>query len=153
MAEKCPKCASMHKIKAGLNNYKKQRYKCKACGCHFTRSDSKGYPYRIKRAAIQLYLEGIGLRIIGRTLNISNVTVLNWISSIKPNINRLLPMEPCMIEVVEIDELIKDIKVKHKLSNANLIIILPQNESAKSSMALIRPYHRGSNQKNIKNNP
>src|SRR5689334_20090852 len=114
MADKCPKCASSSKIRAGRNRDKRQRYKCKDCGCHFTRSDKRAYPLLLKRIAIQLYLGGIGLRAIGRTLNISNVTVLNWISSIKNQMVALLPIEQYMLEIVEMDELITDIRTKHK---------------------------------------
>ena len=33
----------------------------------------------MKRLALQLYLEGMGLRAIGRVLGLSNVAVLKWI--------------------------------------------------------------------------
>ena len=33
----------------------------------------------MRRQALQLYLEGMGFRAIGRVLGISNVTVLNWV--------------------------------------------------------------------------
>ena len=33
----------------------------------------------VRQQALKLYLEGLGFRAIGRELNVSNVTVLNWV--------------------------------------------------------------------------
>jgi hypothetical protein len=83
-------------------------------------------------------LAGIGLRAIGRTLNISNVTVLNWVRGIKEPMSTILPSEHYRLEILEMDELIPTIQTKHKLANASLIIILPQKESPKSSLVLVK---------------
>jgi len=72
---KCYRCKSENKVKAGFIR-DLQRYKCKDCGCHFSvekKSDVKTKEQR--RMALELYLEGMGFRAIGRVLNISYGTV------------------------------------------------------------------------------
>lgn len=55
-----------------------QRYKCKNCGSNFTvYKRSNEYPKSIRKKALQRNLEGLGLRSIGRILEVSNVTILN----------------------------------------------------------------------------
>ncbi|MCF6231123.1 MAG: IS1 family transposase, partial [Gammaproteobacteria bacterium] len=77
----CPKCKSNNKTKDGIVK-QKQRYKCKECGFRFTvATGSSAKPLYLKKLALQLYLEGSGFRSIGRILNVSNVSVLNWIRS------------------------------------------------------------------------
>jgi transposase len=56
----------------------KQRYRCKTCGFNFT-TGFRGKPMEVRQQALKLYLEGLGYRAIGRELNVSNVTVLNWV--------------------------------------------------------------------------
>jgi transposase-like protein len=56
----------------------KQRYRCKTCGFNFT-TGFRGKPMEVRQQALKLYLEGLGFRAIGRELNVSNVTVLNWV--------------------------------------------------------------------------
>lgn len=104
MAESCPKCFGIEKVKAGFNN-QKQRYKCKVCGCFYTRSTKKGYTQEEKRQAIHLYLEGLGFRSIGRFLRVSHVTVQNWIREAGEGIGQFKPMYPAKVERIEMDEM------------------------------------------------
>lgn len=76
----CLKCSSSRYVKSGFVNAK-ARKKCKDCGCNFTQSHKHGKPNSIKRQALQLYLEGLGFRSIGRYLGVSYVSVLRWIRS------------------------------------------------------------------------
>ena len=74
----CTRCKSSNKVKRGVINGR-QRYTCKDCGYNYTvvqKSTSK--PDSIKRKALQLYLEGLGFRSIGRILQVSHVSVYNW---------------------------------------------------------------------------
>ena len=57
----------------------------------------------IKRQALQLYLEGLGFRSIGRFLNCSHVAVYNWIRAHGESIEPLRSDKD--IEVVELDEM------------------------------------------------
>lgn len=100
----CPKCGLEKNVKAGFNNGK-QRYQCKACGCHFTRPTPKGEPVEKKRQAVQLYLEGLGFRAIGRFLGVSHVTVQAWIAQAAEKLETLVPLYPARAELVELDEM------------------------------------------------
>ncbi len=100
----CPQCMSGHNVKAGFNN-SKQRYKCKLCGCHFTRSTPKGEPVEKKRQAVHLYLEGLGFRAIARLLSISHVTAQVWIAKAAERLEQLVPLYPARAEMIELDEM------------------------------------------------
>ena len=64
----CPKCNSEKYIKDGIVK-RKQRYKCKLCNFRYTVDQkSTAKPLSLKRLALQLYLEGLGFRSIGRVL-------------------------------------------------------------------------------------
>ena len=99
----CPKCTSDEKTKDGVVKGK-QRYKCKECGFRYTvASGSKAKPLYIKKLALQLYLEGLGFRSIGRVLEVSNVTVLNWIRSFGEQVENLKSSEHVIY--TEMDEM------------------------------------------------
>ncbi|NQY74537.1 MAG: IS1 family transposase [Candidatus Margulisbacteria bacterium] len=104
----CPKCLSDQYVKNGIK-YNKQRYKCKKCGCHFTQSHKRGASLETKLMALNLYLEGMGLRAIGRILKVSNVTVLYWIRSIgqsvKAYVQTHLPDDIRHVDIIEMDEM------------------------------------------------
>ena len=117
----CPKCTSVNKVKAGFNNGK-QRYKCKQCGCHYTRSTPKGEPIEKKRQAVQLYLEGLGFRAIGRFLKVSHVTVQDWISRSAERLEKLVPLSPARAELVELDEIHHYIGKKTMTSGYGLLL-------------------------------
>ncbi len=53
--------------------------------------------------AFQPYLEGLGVRSIGRVLKVSNVTVLNWIRAFGEQIEDLKSAEP--VVYTEMDEM------------------------------------------------
>lgn len=75
----CPNCQSKETTKSGIIN-ERQRYKCKKCGYHFTvLKQGKKIDEAYITKAIQLYLEGLSYREIERLMNISHVTVVNWI--------------------------------------------------------------------------
>ena len=58
----------------------KQGYQCKDCGYNFIQGDARQGKNRDKqRMALDLYVEDMVFRAIGRVLGVINVTVLNWI--------------------------------------------------------------------------
>lgn len=97
----CPRCKSNNICKNGIVK-QKQRYLCKECKYCFT-VERIGKPEKMKRDALILYLEGLGFRAIGRFLNVSHVTVYNWIKSFGRKLDELRSENK--IEVIEIDEL------------------------------------------------
>jgi len=85
----CPKCESANYCKDG-KALGRQRYLCRKCAYHYTVKRPKGRADEAtKRQALQLYLEGLGFRSIGRILKFSNVTILNWIRSFGEKIMQL----------------------------------------------------------------
>lgn len=85
----CPKCSSDVYRKDGIIRGS-QRYLCKQCCYRYTVHQRSGTgSLAVRRQALELYLEGLGLRSIGRILNFSNVTILNWIRSFGEKIDNL----------------------------------------------------------------
>ena len=74
---RCLKCKGEERTK---NGFKKgiQRYKCKICGCNYTKSTPYGYPIEVKRDALRYYLERIGFRRIERLLWVRHTAVIYW---------------------------------------------------------------------------
>lgn len=97
----CPKCGSENCVKDGIIKGR-QRHKCKPCGYRHT-VQHRGKSPDIKRQALELYLEGLGFRSIGRFLKCSHVAVYNWIKSIGEAANEL--RSDSTLEVVEMDEM------------------------------------------------
>lgn len=98
-----PKCNNNQSHKDGIVKGR-QRYRCKSCHFGYTVSQrSNVKPLQTKRLALQLYLEGLGFRAIGRLLQISYGTVYQWVKAQGEQVNLPPPQEP--VEVVEVDEI------------------------------------------------
>lgn len=138
MQKICPKCAMIDNVKAGLSKDKKQRYKCRACGCHFTRSTPKGHPLQIKRRAIQLYLEGLSFRAIGRILNVSNVTILNWVKTIENDLRELLPNYNTTVDMIILQDLQQFISLIQKFEEPSLFMTVTNSQSTKLTLFYAR---------------
>ena len=98
----CPRCGSLNHCKDGIVNHR-QRYLCKDCRYRYTvenRSNVK--PREIRRMALEMYLEGLGFRAIGRLLKISYGTVYQWV---KEWGKVGLPQRQEAIDIVELDEI------------------------------------------------
>ena|SRR3974390_1864980 len=120
----CPKCHTDRSVKAG-QALKKQRYQCKSCGCKFTRSTPKGVDTSLKRQALHMYLEGVGMRSIGRLLRISHVAVYKWLRAAGESvyIKHLRGYEENAVEVMELDELRSYVRSKKTTSGSGLLMI------------------------------
>ena len=101
----CPECKSAHINKNGKNKGK-QNYICVDClwqflDCYKT---YRGYSNEFKRECLKMYVNGMGLRAIGRVKRVSHVAVMNWVEEV----GELLPdaYEPEINpQVGELDEL------------------------------------------------
>ena len=100
---RCAKCKSNHYVKNGfLRN--KQRYKCKKCSYNYTvTKKSTAKSQNTKKKALNLYLEGLGFRSIGRHLNVSHTSVYHWIKAYGQKAHKVKSKDN--IEVVEMDEI------------------------------------------------
>ena len=124
---KCIKCGSINHVKRGIVGGK-QRYTCKDCGYNYTvMKKSTAKSGTTKRQALHLYLAGLGFRSIGRFLNVSYVSVYQWIKSFGENIEKIKSARK--IEVVEIDEMHTYVGSKKTIAGYGLLLI----EMAKGS--------------------
>ena len=99
----CPRCKSIKNVKDGIVKGK-QRHKCKDCNYRFTvEQKSTAKSEKTKKQALQLYLEGLGFRSIGRFLSVSHVSVFQWIKKYGKQVDDIRSEEK--IKVVEIDEM------------------------------------------------
>ncbi len=122
----CPKCQSIHFVKAGFNAGK-QRYKCKDCNYYFTvQKPSRHKDEATKEMAIKMYLEGLGFRAIGRLLGISYGTVYQWVKQLGQK-HQIKPDDKEQIDIVELDEIHS--YTKHKKTTAGLGLPLTDTQS------------------------
>jgi len=106
----CPKCRSSHHVKDGIVRGK-QRYKCKNCHYHYTverKSDVK--TPEIRRLALEMYLEGLGFRSIGRVLKISYGTVYRWVKEWSSHVS--FPRRENPMETIELEKMLAYLQSK-----------------------------------------
>jgi transposase-like protein len=79
----CPHCESPHSVrKWGHNRAGTQRYRCLTCQRNFTPfPKEQGHGAAIHEQAVQLYLEGMSQRAIGRLLGVVHQSVANWVTA------------------------------------------------------------------------
>ena len=84
-----------------------------------SKSDVKSPEQR--RLALEMYLEGMGFRAIGRVLNISYGTVYQWVKKWGESVSLPKSQEPN--EIVELDEIHSYIQNKKTTVGAGLLLI------------------------------
>jgi transposase-like protein len=79
----CPHCGSPHSVrKWGHNRAGTQRYRCLACQRTFTPfPKEQGHGAAVHEQAVQLTLEGMSQRAIGRLLGVVHHSVANWVAA------------------------------------------------------------------------
>jgi transposase-like protein len=121
MVTQCPGCGSADRTKDGIIKGR-QRWKCKGCNKRSTvvrPSDVR--PPETRRLALELYLEGLGFRAIGRVLKVSYVTVFGWIKEYGRKAAELKSEQA--LEVVALDELHTYIGNKKATAGYGLLLI------------------------------
>jgi hypothetical protein len=110
-----------------------QRYKCKDCSYNYTKGrNSKDKS--LKRFALELYLEGLGFRSIGKILKVSHVSIFNWIKQYGQNLDLLQNSHDMC--VTKIDEMHSYIGSKKTLSGFGLLLIDMQKNSSASQLVI-----------------
>lgn len=114
---KCPKCKSEERTKNGFNKGK-QRYKCKNCGCNYTKRYGRGYAPQVREKAIAYYLEGCGFRRIERMLGMSHNSVINWVKQAAKTVQKISEIykKSEKVDILELDEMCTLIK-KNETNN------------------------------------
>jgi transposase-like protein len=133
----CPRCNNSDYVKNGLVNGR-QRYKCKQCNYNYT-VELKSYakPKKLKRFALEMYLEGIGFRSIARLLKVSNVSVLKWIRDFGEKIVNY--KSEYNAKIVEIDELHTYINRKKTIAGYGLLLIDMGKDSSTAYLVVEEP--------------
>jgi transposase len=122
----CPKCHAEGCTKDGIIK-NRQRYKCKSCNYRHTVS-YRGHSPDIKRQALELYLEGLGFRSIGRFLKCSHVAVYHWIKAHGESIESI--RSTTHVDVVEMDEMHTYIGSKKTIAGSGLLLIDMASDSS-----------------------
>ena len=98
----CPHCAHPDYILFGKNRGA-QRYRCQACRRTF-QTMRRGKDPALTEQAQKLYLEGLGLRAIGRILEVHHKTVSRWLVQAAGQLSVNQPKtQACSF--IEVDEL------------------------------------------------
>ena len=117
----CPRCNSSNHKKNGIVGGR-QRYKCHDCGYNYTvELKSTAFSTSVKKQALQLYLEGLGFRSIGRFLGVSHVSVQKWIKKFGQELENLKSENA--ISIVEMDEMHTYIGNKKNIAGSGLLLI------------------------------
>jgi len=117
----CPKCKSSNHKKNGIVG-ERQRYKCHDCDYNYSVDiKSTASSTFVKRQALQLYLEGLGFRSIGRFLGVSHVSVQKWIKKFGQELEDLKSENE--ISIVEMDEMHTYIGNKKNIAGSGLLLI------------------------------
>jgi transposase-like protein len=117
----CPRCNSSSHKKNGIVGGR-QRYKCHDCGYNYTvELKSTAFSTSVKKQALQLYLEGLGFRSIGRFLGVSHVSVQRWIKKFGQELEDLKSENA--ISIVEMDEMHTYIGNKKNIAGSGLLLI------------------------------
>ena len=116
---KCPHCQDAERqAKAGFNRTRSQRYECRVCRRTYTPEPRPlGYDDSTKAMALKLYVEGNGLRRIGRLLNVNHQSVVNWVTAAHAQLQTQAATAAAAIsrarpETLEMDELFTFVQSK-----------------------------------------
>lgn len=84
---------------------------CRQCGRIYIPSPKlAGYDDETRERAVQLYVDGVNIRRIARTLGVNHQSVANWV---KAKAHQLPPAPvPQSVETVELDEIFTFIQTK-----------------------------------------
>jgi transposase-like protein len=130
----CPRCNSSTHKKNGIVDGR-QRYKCHDCGYNYSvELKSTASPTSVKRQALQLYLEGLGFRSIGRFLGVSHVSVQKWIKKFGRELEDLKSENE--ISIVEMDEMHTYIGNKKNIAGYGLLLIELGKSSSTALLAV-----------------
>src|SRR5687768_6764131 len=102
----CPYCGQSERVvKAGTNHTGSKRHRCQGCQRYFTaHKKPMGYDPALKVQAVQLCLEGMSFRAVGRALSVNFQSVINWFNQAHDQLPHQVE-DTTPSETVEIDEL------------------------------------------------
>jgi transposase-like protein len=97
----CPRCGSRRLIRLGFVACW-QRWRCKRCRYHFTRSEGHGTPEPTRRAAFSLYGYGLSFNTVAHLLGTTAPSALRWVCRyVDQYCSKRPPGDAVMIELDE----------------------------------------------------
>ena len=131
-------------MKNGKSLHGRPRWQCWDCHRTFGESDQRCHAASTKPHAMQLYLEGVGLRGSERLLGVSHVAVMHWVKAQAEAQPESRPVRAEEVEWGECDELCTFIgKKKIFAGSGGLLIVLPR-KSAAGRWGIVVPREPGS---------
>ena len=131
----CPKCDSCASVKCGFVKGV-QRYKCKNCGCQFTRSTPHGKPMQTKILALVLYLSGLSMEATGRILGVTGQSVMRWIK-LFGYACKVDSQSEKIDEEIEIDEMHHFIGKKNSFFGSGKFLVIPLGDCLHGNAAIV----------------
>jgi len=101
----CPKCQRTDRQnRAGKTGSGSQRYRCMHCQIKYTPNPKPwAYDENTRRKAIEMYVDGMNLRRIGRHMGIHHRTISLWVKAYVARLGE--PYVPEEVTEAEMDEL------------------------------------------------
>jgi hypothetical protein len=127
---KCCHCTSARVVKNGRSRHGHQRWLCRDCHRTCGERDRRRVPPDQRAAALNHYLEGVGLRATERLVGVSHNAVMNWVLEAVAD-KVLAQVPPGTVEWVEADELWTYVGKKNKrVGYGGLLIVIPSRSAA-----------------------
>lgn len=120
----CPNCNSAANVKDGIVK-NRQRYLCKECNYRYT-VEQRGAPAHFKKLALQMFIEGVSYRNIGNILKVSQVSIMRWVRTFRPEITKGIKRK---VDQICLEELDKYLKERKTIINDGLLIISMDKKS------------------------
>lgn len=102
----CPGCGGTDLMKRG-RKAGRQRYQCRSCERYSTDSQPK-FSAQTKAMAIEMYMNSMGIRAIGRVVGASPAAVLKWVRKEHANVQQQMANVASgtgLPDVIEMDEI------------------------------------------------
>lgn len=130
----CRHCGSSDWRRNG-SSHGVQRFRCRACGRYFTDKPAK-FGKQVEAKALDMYVNNVGIRKIGRFLEASPAAVLKWIAKAHRRLSTQLAQAAEQVEtelpdIIEMDEIYTFVQKNSSAPSYGLLI-------AGDSVALLR---------------
>lgn len=133
--KQCPKCNGSSVRKDGKVK-QKQRYLCLTCHYRYTvQQKSTARTISTKRNALILYISGLGFRSIGRCLDVSHVSVYQWLKEFTEVVDSIKDTEEAAItDMTEVCAYIDS----HKFAPEHGLLVIGMGKDG-STVLIARP--------------
>ncbi len=131
----CKRCKSEEFVKAGFVRGL-QRYKCKKCDCCFTLPPDLHKNLTEKLLGLHLYISGMSLRAIGKVMRVSQVSVMNWVKKLVPQICPKIEPQGQVI-VMELDKMWHYLKKSQPSCRSGRLIVAIPVDSLSGNVGIV----------------